>query len=59
MSEVLTGWAPVFLRIAIGIIFQIDMHFDNLNIFGYVIRNFWPMILIFIGISMIINKKGF
>ncbi|HJO70673.1 MAG TPA: DUF5668 domain-containing protein [Flavobacteriaceae bacterium] len=44
--------------IAIGIIFQIDMYFDKLNIFGYVIRNFWPMILIFIGISMIINKKG-
>ncbi len=44
--------------IAIGIIFQIDIYFENLNVFRYVIRNFWPMILIFIGISMIINKKG-
>ena len=43
--------------IVVGIIFQLDIYFVEWNFFSYVVKNFWPMMLILVGISMIIKKN--
>ena len=46
------------ILIVIGIVFQLDIFFEDWNFFSYLIRNYWPSILIIIGISMIIKNKS-
>ncbi|HIG90253.1 MAG TPA: hypothetical protein EYF74_01005 [Gammaproteobacteria bacterium] len=43
--------------IIVGIIFQLEIYFEEWNFFAYVVKNFWPIMLILLGISMIIKKN--
>lgn len=51
------NYTGAIILIIIGIVFQLDIFFDDWNFFSYVIRNYWPSILIIIGISMLFKKK--
>ena len=47
------NYTGAIILIIIGIVFQLDIFFDDWNFFSYVIRNYWPSILIIIGISIL------
>ena len=51
------NYTGAIILIIIGIVFQLDIFFDDWNFFSYVIRNYWPSILIIIGISMLFKKN--
>ena len=51
------NYTGAIILIIIGIVFQLDIFFDDWNFFSYVIKNYWPSILIIIGISMFFKKK--
>ena len=51
------NYTGAIILIILGIVFQLDIFFDDWNFFSYVIKNYWPSILIIIGISMLFKKK--